>query len=418
MLKKLFFILLPFSIAWGSGFSIYEHGAKSSAMGGAFMAQANDASAVFYNPAGINQLPGKQFYFGTTIIMPQASFQAERNLDPYAYHETESEWFPPSTFFMTVPVVKGLTAGLGIYSLFGLGTDWGEEWIGRTVATNSNVTTFFVNPVLSYQPWDFISIAAGFNLVYGSVTLEKSIYYAPHDVFGISSLDANTYGYGINVGVRVNPVSTLSIGAIYRTNVNLEFTDGDADFTFPSTGSARGDGELRFLYPSLSVGSELELPALMGAGISYTFFNRLTAEVDYLQIGWSSYDELVIDLEDPLGNVTRQKNIRNYEDTHSIRLGLEYNITDHFSFRGGYVQDKKAVPDNYLEPSLPEGDRNIYSLGFGYGFRFENFLDVTIDGAYILLRQDERQITNSVSELNGVYNSLANMYALSIGWTF
>lgn len=418
MLKKILFFLLPLSIAYGSGFSIYEHGARATAMGGAFMAQANDASAVFYNPAGINQLSGTHYYFGTTLIMPRASFQADERIDPYAFHKTESDWFPPSTFYLTFPVIKGLHAGFGFYSLFGLGTDWGEEWVGRTLATYSNITTFYLNPVLSYQPWDFISIAAGFNLVYGSVTLEKNVYYAPHDIFGLSSLGANTYSYGFNLGIRLQPVRSLSLGAVYRSNVQLDFTDGDVDFKFPSTGSSQGDGEIRFLYPPMKVRSELELPLMMGAGIAYTPFEKVTAEIDYLHIGWSSYDEMVLDFENAAGGVTRQVNPRNYEDSYSIRVGLEYRLNDAFALRGGYIRDNQAVPDKYVEPSLPEGNRNIYSLGFGYRFVFENFLDVTIDGAYMLLRQEEREITDSVEDFNGVYNSLANMYALSIGWTF
>jgi len=415
MLKRILLLLLPVSLAYGSGFSIYEHGAKSTALGGAFIARADDASAVFYNPAGISQLSGTQYYFGSTLIVPKASFQGGPSLDPFAYNETKKQWFPPSTFYVTFPVYKKFTAGLGIYSLFGLGTDWGEDWIGRNLATKSNLMTFYLNPVLSYQPFRFISLAAGFNVVYGSVTLERSVYYAARDMYGLSSLDANTYGYGFNLGLRLTPFRSLSLGIVYRSNINLNFNEGDATFRFPNIAAAP---ELVVLFPPTTVKSEIELPDLIGAGISYTFFNRLTTEVNYVQMGWSSYDELVLEFEDPVGGQSGRSSIRNYEDTYSLRFGLEYQLFSSLALRGGYIIDNKAVPDKYVEPSLPEGDRNIYSVGLGYQFQFEKFLDVTIDAAYVFLDQKDRTITDSINGFNGTYKSLANMYALSVGWTF
>src|SRR5438132_12213563 len=53
--------------AFAGGFSFTEHGAAASGKANAFAGEANDPSAIFYNPAGITQLPGTQFMFGTSI---------------------------------------------------------------------------------------------------------------------------------------------------------------------------------------------------------------------------------------------------------------------------------------------------------------------------------------------------------------
>ena len=82
-LKILFFVLLlsalrlPFAAA--GGFYNSDHGSKAVAMAGAFAAQADDPSAVFYNPAGIMQLDGSQAMVGLTVITMSSSFESDGN---------------------------------------------------------------------------------------------------------------------------------------------------------------------------------------------------------------------------------------------------------------------------------------------------------------------------------------------------
>src|SRR5436190_20014155 len=63
--------------AFASGFSIFEQGAKATAMGGALAATANDPSAIFYNVAGIAQLRSTEFSAGATAINFSNSFKGD-----------------------------------------------------------------------------------------------------------------------------------------------------------------------------------------------------------------------------------------------------------------------------------------------------------------------------------------------------
>ena len=65
--------------AFGSGFSIFEQGAKATAMGGAFCATADDPSAIFYNVAGIAQQRHTAFYAGGTAINFANEFAGDPN---------------------------------------------------------------------------------------------------------------------------------------------------------------------------------------------------------------------------------------------------------------------------------------------------------------------------------------------------
>ena len=66
---------------------------------------------------------------------------------------------------------------------------------------------------------------------------------------------------------------------------------------------------------------------------------------------------------------------------------------------------------------MPEGDRNLYSVGVGYKIN-----NITLDAYYMLLQQEDRTITNSNLEVNGqpfpfngTYKGLANMFGMTIG---
>jgi len=101
-----------------------------------------------------------------------------------------------------------------------------------------------------------------------------------------------------------------------------------------------------------------------------------------MQLGWSSYDKLELTLEQPVGAPPGETTIsdeKNYEDSYSLRLGLEYRINESWAIRGGYLRDNNAVPDDYVEPTLPEGTRDLFSIGFGW-----NNNNFTVDGYFLL----------------------------------
>lgn len=419
-------ILLSASTAFGSGFSIYEQGAKATAMAGAFIAQANDASAVFYNPAGITSLDDTQLSIGTAIIMPSFDFQGPTSVDPNLYTKAKEGVFPPTHLYATYKITDELVAGFGFFTLFGLGSEWPGDWIGRELATFSEVQTFTLNPNLAYKVSDALSVSVGFQYIVGKVILESTTAYVglpSIETYVESKLEASGTGFGYNLGVQYKPVDGLTIGAVYRSNVLLEFEDGDASFTWKDGLSADREALLRGLFPdNLKGSSELELPNLIGLGIAYDVTDDITAEFDFMQLGWSSYDKLTVNFDKPVGpdKIKTEVAEKNYEDSYSLRFGLEYRMDEKLALRAGYLRDNHAVPDAFVEPTLPEGDRNLYSLGAGY-----NFGDIQLDAFYVLLTQDERKITTSKVKLtedgndffNGTYRGIANMFGLSLSYT-
>ena len=418
MLKKLTVTALALvfsaSLVFGSGFSIYEQGAKATAMAGAFAAQANDVTAIFYNPAGITALNGFQVGFGADIIVPHANFTGPNSIDPNLYTAGDDLVFTPVTFYTSYKINEKMNFGFGFFTPYGLGTTWNDNWAGRYLATNTQVQTFFLNPVFAYKVMDNLSVAIGFNYAFGTVTMEKMINFPVNNTAVHSKLKANGTGMGWNIGLQYKPVKEMSIGFAYRSNVTLAFKDGDATFDLPAEVTEPSMVALmRSTFPNTKGSADLELPTTMTFGVSYDFTDQLTAEFDYVVTGWESYDKLTVTFDDPVGGSTETTSNKNYQNSASMRLGLEYRLNDQLALRGGYMRDNHAVPDADVEPSLPEGDRDIYNLGIGYKMGA-----ISIDGYYMLLLQKDRVITNSVHDFNGTYKAVSALYGLSFGYAF
>ena len=70
-------VLLVPALVFGNGFALFEHGARGVAMGGAFCAIADDATAGYYNPAGLAFLEGTQAAAGAFLITESSVFEGD-----------------------------------------------------------------------------------------------------------------------------------------------------------------------------------------------------------------------------------------------------------------------------------------------------------------------------------------------------
>ncbi|HYR27214.1 MAG TPA: outer membrane protein transport protein, partial [Thermoanaerobaculia bacterium] len=160
--------------AFGSGFSIFEQGAKASGMAGAFAATADDPSAIFYNPAGIAQQRRMAGYAGATFINFSNEFTGDPNSPITAGTEGKYDrhTFIPPNVYAIVPIGENITVGFGSYSAWGLRTDWAEPWAGRYISSDADLKTMSFNPTIAWQTDDGrLAIGGGLEYRRGRVFL-------------------------------------------------------------------------------------------------------------------------------------------------------------------------------------------------------------------------------------------------------
>jgi long-chain fatty acid transport protein len=389
---------------YAGGFQLNEHGARALAQAGAFAARATDGSAIFFNPAGLGFQTRASAYLGTTMIFPSTKFYGPLQLNTNTEWKMESLFFTPINAYGVVPITDDLVVGLGINNPYGLGTKWPETWDGRFITTEVELQTFYFTPTASYRILENLSVGAGFNYVTGDVTIKRKVpvpSVATPAEPGVN-LDLSGNGMGWNVGVLYKPLPELSVGASYRSVVKI---DADGDAAFSPNYAALG-------LPQGPASASLELPATAFIGVAYKVMENLELEADYQFIGWSSYDTLKITFQ---SNGSSSASPKKYNDTYILRFGGEYTI-DQLHIRAGYFFDHSPVETEYVEPLLPDANRNGLNLGFGYEFD-EHF---TVDVAYMLLMFDERKAENTIPEtsFDGTYQTTVNMLGVNIGYNF
>mgnify|MGYP001766715388 CR=1 FL=1 len=357
---------------YGAGFGLYEGSARGNALGGTMVGRADDPSAIYYNPAGITQLSGMQVMVGATAIRPSTTV---KTMTPAGEVSTESEdntWIPPH-LYGTYQVVDNVWAGVGLFSRFGLGTEFPSDWPGRYNSYDAEIQTLTLNPDVALKLNDQISVAAGVNATWFDLTLKQKIPTTP-DYNPATDIDAkmtgDAIGYGYNFGVRYQPLKWVAFGAAYQSEVD-EDVDGSIDL-----GAWDSDAS-----------GDVTLPSEIQLGVVFMPTEKLSLEVGALRTGWSSYDQLKIKFDDPTVLGPESTSEKDWDDVWRYQCGVEYKLSDRLDLRVGYTYDEEPIPGDTVDYLVPANDRQLYSIGCGYHVK-----DWTLDLSYTYLTIRDRDV--------------------------
>ena len=406
------FFVVSADYAHSAGFALMQQGTGPMGQGNAFVAQADDPSAVFFNPAGISQLEGSQAYLGSTIIAPRLKYNGPGNQN----EKTVAKIFVTPQVYLTQQVSPQIYFGFGVFSPFGLGTYWDGNWEGRYLATCSSLETVNLNPNMVYKKGN-LAVSVGFNAMKADLMLKKKILLVlPNGEKmpdGESKLTDDTWGYGYNLGLLYHVNDSWQLGLSYRSKIKLSFDDGDADFDVPAP--------LKSVFPDTKGKGDLDLPPSLTAGISFKPDNKWTLEFNVAWTGWSTYDEIKIKFKDPVNGQYSSVQPKKWEDVFSYRFGIRYRMSDRYTFRAGYIFDKAPVPDSTLDPQLPDGDRHIYTAGLDWKIWDKTVLGVAYNFIYGEERHKDNEIMPYLPEhlrANGDYKQRIHSVGLSLHYRF
>jgi long-chain fatty acid transport protein len=399
------------SSSWAAGFALVQQGTAAMGQGNAFVAEANDASAIFYNPAGLNQIKRAQFYQGSFFNYPDREYSGGGQDS-----QTNHRLYRSLTAYVAIPVHDRVALGLGFFSPFGMGTVWPPTWAGRYITTFSSLQTYSLNPVVSVKVLENLSVAAGFDVLWSKVRLKRKM---PVVVPGLGQLPDGEIelrgegnGTGYNFGLHYEPLSGVKLGVAYRSQIKVNHYGGlttalPAPFPGPNS-----DGTASIVYP----------PSLT-MGIAYSRFKPFTFEFDTTWTGWSSYDKLKVNLETPIpvnGVLTTTITTpKNWHDTWAFRFGANYEMNEMMKIRAGYIYDLTPVPDSSFDPQVPDSNRHVFTVGqdlkiwrFTLGFAYNYILSEA-------RTKNNTIVTNGVAaplQANGRYNS--DVHSLALSWSF
>lgn len=421
------------SSVFGAGFSLFEQGAKATAMGGAFTATADDPSAMFYNVAGLAYLDDMEASVGATWI----TFKAEFESDPFSpfpgsdpnsaipntgYREFyEDHDFILPNVYVVYPVNDNWTLGFAQMTIFGLRTDWqdGETFLGRFISQDANLKTASLQPSAAWKSDDGrFAIGAGLEYRLAHVTLERNLPAINPFTQRISDiahvrLDSDWDGaLGWNLGLMWRPCPEWSFGLNYRADMDIDF-GGDANFTQIATGNPQFDAVVATqIPPDQQISTSIPFPSFLHAGVAYRGIPDWTIELDVVRMEWSKFNELTVDFASP---TTPDLEIgQAWEDVYSYRIGANHPVTNYWDIRLGAVYDENPQPVEAVGPLLPDSDR--WGVSFGIGYDNGTW---SVDLSEFFLQFLERDTLGmNADNFNGTYEVSANLLSFNVGYSF
>ena len=380
--------------------------AKATAMGEAFIVQADDPSAIAFNPAGLVQLEGHQINVHATLCNALGE-----HIAPSGEKTDMNLWqMVPSLFATTDLGMDRIAAGIGVSLPNGVFSEWTEDSFARYVATHSDLTVVDISPVLSCRVMDRLMLGGGINLYYSEVQLENMMdmgfwfgFPGSRDMENKLKGDGTATGFNIGAIYRISPRHRVAF--TYRHPFSIDY---DATLTLPELGQAedKSDGN-----------ATVDFPAVAVLGYALWPINKLKIELNLDWTRWNEVDDVIIRSKGML-DVIRKQGLHN---TMAYKLGLEYKYTEKTDWRCGYIFNENATPDETWRPSLPDSDTHLLTVGVGYHLKH-----LMIDTALLLVFYEERSIDNNVddneilssSSIDGVYDSFVPCLTMSLTHRF
>ena len=359
-------LLVAFSgAASAAAFQLLEQNA--SGLGNAYAgsaAVADNASTVFFNPAGMTQLGnGIQLSVGVAGVGPSYEFRDQAGVKSGG---DAGGWAAVPNAYLSGQLTKDLFLGLGISAPFGLATEYDAVWgttssagAGSATAIKSEIKTINVNPSLAYRVSDKISLGFGLNYqsIEGELTRNPGV---------LVTLKADDASWGWNAGALVTRSPAMRVGLSYRSAVKHKLE-----------GTING---------TTSVNADVKLPDTFILSVWQQVSDRWEAMGDLSYTRWSSVRALNV-MSSASGTLLSSEAF-NYENSWRFAWGAGYKATDKAKLKFGIAFDRSPVRDEYRTARVPDNNRLWLSLGgqwnagavgkFDLGYSYLYVIDPTI----------------------------------------
>ena len=222
--------IFSYQEARAAGFGLYEFSARGNALAGTTMARDATPGSMAMNPAQVARVPGLQIEAGMTMI----TAGADVTYDGHTQHTDRQYFFIPHTY-MTWEINEKFSAGLGVFSRFGLGNSYPEDWAGANTIYDISVQSMSVQPTLAVNVNEWLSLGVGLEVMWFDIYIANKIRLgnAPGLGFDMGEVDSKVsgdhYAIGGTLGVHLHPLDWLGIGVSYRTAMKHAI-DGKAKF--------------------------------------------------------------------------------------------------------------------------------------------------------------------------------------------
>jgi long-chain fatty acid transport protein len=411
-------------------------GARASGMGTAFVGRADDASALFHNPAGMLLIKDDEVSANLHLNFPDFEYTRRDGDVVFDTVRNEKAFNPqPYVAYVSSRPAQRYSAGTAVYAAWGGLPDYPERGPQRYHLDYLHLIIVHGTVAGAYRLAPGLFVGAGASLIYGSLGQRKSI--DARDLLGldervlpgaddpeneiVATVSTTDWGFGAHFGLLYQPSPWLRLGAAYTLPTTLQFS-----------GTIQSDVSRVHLL-SLLIGDKIDakakidqpLPQVLRLGLAIAPDKPLSLAADWTWQGWSVAETNTVNIADqPLlealvGDIVVP---RFWMDSWSLAAGIEYKIRGGHAVRGGFYFDKGAIPSSTVLVDDPDADKRAFSAGGTIQVRPNLWIDVSgeyrkyddvdvRDSVYDFRRQPEPNYVGASSD--GLYRSA--ILNLSVG---
>jgi long-chain fatty acid transport protein len=436
----LFFILCP-QLGHAQALRFQPQSAAAAGQGNAFVAQADDASAIHYNPAGLSQVNGVQVVTGTTLVGGSVTYTSPTGIDSRGDFGGTVANPPPSYSYMSANLgylgldrLSNVTIGLGLNSPYGLNTRYPLDGPFNTVVTSAALPLIAIKPTVAYKINDQLAIGVSADIYTFASFMGQGHAEQKQVGTGGASIEAN--GKGTGAGATFSLLYTplrnsdgkpiASIGLVYRTQAVVPLNG-----SLLVNGAKVADASTSLVLPQIYTGAIAIWPVR-------TSEREWKVELDVEYVEWKSNRNLDIHLSS--GGVIPQP--QQWNSVPVVAIGTEYKWLNpswlpHWdvAVRSGYTRTENPVPDTTFNPATISLTANTLSIGTGFVCKGQaKFLGLVpcggtsalwpkaigLDMAFQEWFYESRTITGNIISptVDGTYHAYVHLGTVSINFIF
>ena len=364
-IRAMFFLGLAPLALLANGMRLGSQDGFATARGEAFVATADNPSALYYNPAGLTQVEGTQARSGIYGIYldPMFTPPADAANAGQTYHLHNQLAAVPQFFLSHTLRDSKWSFGLGIYSPYGATVSWPQDTGFRAVATDAAIKYFRFNPVVALKLTPSLSLAAGALLDYANLELEQGLLRTARPFGNFFRFNGDGCSAGYNVGLLWQPDEKIFFGATFRSST--EFT---------LRGKTRIEQQPVIQSTTVPAQADYEFPLTAVLGVSFRPTPKWNLEFDADYTDWSSLGQITI-RQQSTPPFPVQQNIPvnlNWQPSWIFEFGATHYLDNDWHLSAGYLYNQNSVPDAFYSPLAADLDRHFFSLGAGHkGRRFD-----------------------------------------------
>lgn len=409
--------------AAAAGFQLLEQNA--SGIGNAYAgsaAVAENASTIFFNPAGMTQLKDREVSVGLSLVRPTFKFRNDgSNVGTLANAGNGGDagsWAFIPNGYLSWALSKDVYAGVGFGAPFGLVTEYHNPWVGGAQALKFDIKTYNINPSIALRATEKLSVGFGINIQRMEVEYGRlaGVANVPLNLAGTTAtLSAGDTSLGWNVGALFTLSHTTKVGVSYRSKIRHTL-EGDLTVSGPAAGLAPSG--------ALTTGNakaKVELPDTFILSVAQQLNDRWEMLGDISWTGWSSIDKVnIVRTSGPLSGRTVQTLDTAFRDSWRYALGANYRLNDTVKLKFGVAYDQTPVPDTtHRLVSLPDSNRTW--LTTGAQIKVDKASVVDLGAAYIQVSEnhiDNNQSADGRGRVSGVYDARVWIFGAQYSMAF